>query len=276
MLPGLQRAAEAALEADLRLVDQRQGWRGPPHPLDAKQLATVLPAWRERLAAAAARGRQVLVWDLGRSPRTISIPSPSRRRTTCAGIRIRPLEPPTTFAALVGGRRQDRLARPRRRDGDHPVLRRRLGPEVEPGRRHRHADERQAGAGGRGRGARPGPARTAAPPEPGTGRPAARPLAGAGPARRGGAGGHRPRHPRRPGPGGRPAPSAPSSTGPPRPGASRAAPSRPSSGAPPSSRAASRRPPWSTTRPTSTGTRGPARSGSRGTSSRTSSTGRCC
>ena len=64
MDPAMQRHAEAALEADLRLVDRRQGWRGPLLTLTPEQLAAALPAWRERLAAAAARGGPLLVWDL--------------------------------------------------------------------------------------------------------------------------------------------------------------------------------------------------------------------
>jgi penicillin-binding protein 1A len=64
MDPAMQRLAEAALEADLRRVDRRQGWRGPLLTLTPEQLATALPAWRERLKASAARGAQVLVWDL--------------------------------------------------------------------------------------------------------------------------------------------------------------------------------------------------------------------
>jgi penicillin-binding protein 1A len=59
-----QRYAEAALEADLRQVDRRQGWRGPLAKLSQEQLALALPAWRKRLAEAAGPKGPVLVWDL--------------------------------------------------------------------------------------------------------------------------------------------------------------------------------------------------------------------
>jgi penicillin-binding protein 1A len=101
MLPSLQRAAEAALDADLRMVDKRHGWRGPPQHLDEKQLATALPAWRERLAAARGAPGEVLVWDLGRvDPDEIEaegeLSADARRR-----VRVRPLEAGETYAALV-------------------------------------------------------------------------------------------------------------------------------------------------------------------------------
>ena len=101
MLPGLQRAAEAALEADLKLVDKRQGWRGAPQRLDEKQLAAVLPAWRARLAAAKPQAGEILVWDLGRvDPDEIDVegearPDPRKR------VRLRPLEAGETYAVLV-------------------------------------------------------------------------------------------------------------------------------------------------------------------------------
>jgi penicillin-binding protein 1A len=66
MDPTLQRYAELALEADLRAVDKRQGWRGPILHLEPGQRAAALPAWRERLQAAQedARPGEVIVWDL--------------------------------------------------------------------------------------------------------------------------------------------------------------------------------------------------------------------
>src|SRR5437763_905772 len=51
----MQRAAEDALSADLRAVDKRQGWRGPIHHLDEKQMVAALPGWKERLAATQAK-----------------------------------------------------------------------------------------------------------------------------------------------------------------------------------------------------------------------------
>ncbi len=101
MLPNLQRAAEAALAADLRLVDKRHGWRGAPQRLDEKQLATVLPGWRQRLAAAKPQPGEVLVWDLGRvDPDEIDVEGdakPDARRR----VRVRPLEAGETYAVLV-------------------------------------------------------------------------------------------------------------------------------------------------------------------------------
>jgi len=101
MLPGLQRAAEAALDADLRMVDKRQGWRGAPQHLDEQQLAAALPAWRERLAAAKGAPGEVLVWDLGRvDPAEIEAGeglSPDALRR----VRVRPLEAGEVYSALV-------------------------------------------------------------------------------------------------------------------------------------------------------------------------------
>jgi penicillin-binding protein 1A len=66
MDPVLQRYAEAALEAGLRAVDKRQGFRGPLLHLERAQVEAALPLWRARLARAEPRPGQVLVWDLGR------------------------------------------------------------------------------------------------------------------------------------------------------------------------------------------------------------------
>jgi len=101
MVPALQRAAEAAVDADLRLVDKRQGWRGAPQHLDDEQLALALPAWRQRLASAKAGPGELLVWDLGRvDPEEIEpggeLSADARRR-----VRIRPLEAGEVYAALV-------------------------------------------------------------------------------------------------------------------------------------------------------------------------------
>ena len=101
MMPQMQRAAEAALAADLRLVDKRHGWRGAPQKLDEKQLAAILPVWRERLAAARVQPGEVLLWDLGRvDPDEIEpdaeVKADARRR-----VRLRPLEAGETYAVLV-------------------------------------------------------------------------------------------------------------------------------------------------------------------------------
>lgn len=101
MLPGLQRAAEAALEADLRLVDKRHGWRGAPQRLDEKQLAAVLPGWKARLAAAKPPAGEILVWDLGRvDPDEIDAEGEARPDAR-KRVRLRPLEAGETYAVLV-------------------------------------------------------------------------------------------------------------------------------------------------------------------------------
>jgi len=99
----LQRYAEAALEADLRAVDKRQGFRGAILRLEPAQLEAALPAWRERLAAAQAEAHpgEVLVWDLSAvDPADIEPgedPSSDVRRMA----RPRPLEAGEIYAALV-------------------------------------------------------------------------------------------------------------------------------------------------------------------------------
>jgi hypothetical protein len=60
MDPRAQRAAEEALEEQLRAIDRRQGWRGPIAHLDDRALASALPPWRERLKAARARPGEVV------------------------------------------------------------------------------------------------------------------------------------------------------------------------------------------------------------------------
>ncbi len=101
MDPALQRAAEAALEGDLRSVDRRQGYRGPVSRLSAEQLAAALPAWRERLKAAARPDGPLLVWDLaGVDPDEIDPedPAPADVRRL---IRIRPLAAGERYAGVV-------------------------------------------------------------------------------------------------------------------------------------------------------------------------------
>ncbi len=101
MNPFLQRAAEAALEADLRLVDKRQGWRGPSAHLEGAQLAAALPPWRERLKSVRPGPGEVLVWDLGRvSPDEIE-PGVEQRPDVRRQVRVRPLEAGAIYAALV-------------------------------------------------------------------------------------------------------------------------------------------------------------------------------
>jgi len=114
MDPAMQRAAEDALEAQLRVVDKRQGWRGPVLHLDEGQLAQAMPLWRERLRAVPARAGELPVWDLARvSPEDIE-PGPEAGEGAPAGarkpsgetdvrrmLRVRKLEAGATYAALV-------------------------------------------------------------------------------------------------------------------------------------------------------------------------------
>jgi penicillin-binding protein 1A len=100
MDPVLQRYAEAALEADLRAVDRRQGWRGPLARLTREQRDAALPAWRARLAEAALPRGEVAVWDLGGvDPDDIEPGEPAAgvRRL----VRVRPLAAGEIYAALV-------------------------------------------------------------------------------------------------------------------------------------------------------------------------------
>jgi len=102
MDPAAQRLAEAALEADLRAVDRRQGWRGPLLSLTSAQLDAALPSWRERLSAAAARGGQVLVWDLASvDPDELEPGAEGAQADVQRMIRVRPLVPDGLYAALV-------------------------------------------------------------------------------------------------------------------------------------------------------------------------------
>ncbi len=99
MNPFMQRAAEAALESDLRAVDKRHGWRGAPQHLDPKQVAAALPLWRERLSAVRPLRGEALVWDLGGvDPDEIDSEAGAdlKRR-----VRVRPLEAGEIYAGLV-------------------------------------------------------------------------------------------------------------------------------------------------------------------------------
>jgi penicillin-binding protein 1A len=97
MDPAMQEAAEDALEAQLRVVDKRQGWRGAPHHLDDAQLKAALPLWRERLDAVEARPGEVLVWDLARAPTDEDAADGDVRRLA----RVRRLEPDGVYSGLV-------------------------------------------------------------------------------------------------------------------------------------------------------------------------------
>ncbi len=101
MDPVLQRYAEAALEAGLRAVDKRQGFRGPLLHLQPAQIEAALPLWRERLARAEPRAGQIYVWDLGRViPKEIDPDDPEEKGV---GRMARPrlLDTGEVYAGLV-------------------------------------------------------------------------------------------------------------------------------------------------------------------------------
>ncbi|HUL58794.1 MAG TPA: transglycosylase domain-containing protein [Anaeromyxobacteraceae bacterium] len=101
MDPMMQRYAEAALEADLRAVDKRQGFRGPLLHLDPKQLEAARPIWRDKLQGAEARPGEVLVWDLRAvNPGDIE-PGDEDEKGVRRMLRIRPLEAGEVYAAVV-------------------------------------------------------------------------------------------------------------------------------------------------------------------------------
>jgi penicillin-binding protein 1A len=101
MDPILQRYAEAALEAGLRAVDKRQGWRGPLLHLDTKQVEAALPLWRARLERAEPRPGQILVWDLGRVNAKEIDPEEVEEKGVGRMARPRPLEAGELYAGLV-------------------------------------------------------------------------------------------------------------------------------------------------------------------------------
>lgn len=101
MDPAMQRYAEAALEADLRAVDRRQGYRGPLAHLTAEQLAVALPAWRTRLTEASRPKGPALIWDLaGVDPDELD-PGETSIADVRRIIRLRPLAAGEVYAALV-------------------------------------------------------------------------------------------------------------------------------------------------------------------------------
>ncbi|HEY6101541.1 MAG TPA: penicillin-binding transpeptidase domain-containing protein, partial [Anaeromyxobacter sp.] len=101
MDPLLQRYAEAALQAGLRAVDKRQGWRGPLLHLEKAQLDAALPLWRERIARADARTGQVFVWDLSRvNPKNID-PEDAEEQGVARMARARVLDTGEIYAGLV-------------------------------------------------------------------------------------------------------------------------------------------------------------------------------
>ncbi|BDG08702.1 penicillin-binding protein 1A [Anaeromyxobacter paludicola] len=102
MDPRMQKAAEDALEAQLRAVDKRQGWRGAPIHLDPKQLAQAEKGWRERLKAVVPRPGEVLVWDLAKaSPDDLEPGAEVKKLDLRRAARVRPLQPDGLYTALV-------------------------------------------------------------------------------------------------------------------------------------------------------------------------------
>jgi penicillin-binding protein 1A len=101
MDPALQREAEEALEAQLRAVDKRQGWRGAVQHLDQPQLAQAMPLWRERLRAVTPRPDELLVWDLTRVSGDDIEPGAEKDTDVRRMARVRRLETGRVYAALV-------------------------------------------------------------------------------------------------------------------------------------------------------------------------------
>jgi penicillin-binding protein 1A len=101
MDPTLQRYAEAALEAGLRAVDKRQGWRGPLLHLEKAQLDASLPLWRERIGRVEGRPGQILVWDLSRVNPKVIDPDEAEEQGVARMARARMLETGEVYAGLV-------------------------------------------------------------------------------------------------------------------------------------------------------------------------------
>ncbi|HEY6004582.1 MAG TPA: transglycosylase domain-containing protein, partial [Anaeromyxobacter sp.] len=101
MDPVLQRYAEAALQAGLRAVDKRQGWRGPLLHLEKAQLDAALPLWRERISRAETRRGQVYVWDLSRVNPKVIDPEDAEEQGVARMARARVLETGEVYAGLV-------------------------------------------------------------------------------------------------------------------------------------------------------------------------------
>lgn len=98
----VQRHAEDALEAQLRTIDKRQGWRGPLLHLEEAQIAAALPAWRERLEASTAPNGAFLVWDLARvNPEDIEPGDEDAAQDVARMARPKPLAEGETYAGLV-------------------------------------------------------------------------------------------------------------------------------------------------------------------------------
>ncbi len=101
MDPALQRTAEDVLEAQLRAVDKRQGWRGAVAHLDDKQLSAAMPLWRGRLKGAQTRPGEVLAWDLGRVSVDDLEPGAESQGDIRRMLSVRPLQSNGMYDALV-------------------------------------------------------------------------------------------------------------------------------------------------------------------------------
>ncbi|HZZ84956.1 MAG TPA: PBP1A family penicillin-binding protein [Anaeromyxobacteraceae bacterium] len=102
MDPKMQKAAEDALEAQLRAVDKRQGWRGAPIHLDPKQLGPAEKSWRERLKAVEPRPGEVVVWDLAKASADDLEPGAEPKKLDLRrAARVRPLVADGLYTALV-------------------------------------------------------------------------------------------------------------------------------------------------------------------------------
>ncbi len=102
MDPKMQKAAEDALEAQLRAVDKRQGWRGAPIHLDPRQLGAAEKSWRERLKAVEPRPGEVLVWDLAKASADELEPGAEGKKLDLRrAARVRPLAADGLYTALV-------------------------------------------------------------------------------------------------------------------------------------------------------------------------------
>ena len=101
MDPLLQRYAEAALEAGLRAVDRRQGWRGPIVHLDRPRVDAAMPVWHERLSRVDPRAGELYVWDLASvNPEEIE-PGEEQEKDVARRVRARRLEAGEVYAGLV-------------------------------------------------------------------------------------------------------------------------------------------------------------------------------
>ena len=110
MDPRLQRYAELALEAGLRAVDRRQGWRGPLFHLEPAQLQAALPLWRKQLETMDPGPGEVIVWDLGRVDPEVIEPGESQEKDIARMARARPLAVGEAYTGLVV-KVEDRTAR---------------------------------------------------------------------------------------------------------------------------------------------------------------------